>query len=93
MATEKNTNKMAESMGYIRMLVSGYLVYLGGDLIYDMIRGEATHLVLSIVAAAAFIVVGGAVLVRECRAWRRSQHASDEQEALPEEAELPEESE
>ena len=82
---EKKTNKNG-GINYLRLIVSGYLVYLGADLIRDLLCAEATHIALTAVAAAAFTVVGGAVFLREIAAWRRSQHTSEEPE-LPEETE------
>ena len=82
MSSRKKENGKIDTADYLRMLVGGYLVYLGADLIHDLLCAEATHIVLTAVAALAFTVVGGAVFLWELRAWRRSQQ---QQQDLPEE--------
>ena len=52
----KQSNKSNMSTAaYLRMLVGAYLVYLGGSLIYDLIRGSATHGLVTVLAALLFI--------------------------------------
>lgn len=67
---KKNQEKSPRQVNYFWVLAGGYLVYLGGTLIVDLIKGDATHVAVSILAAAAFIGVGGAVCLREWRIYR-----------------------
>lgn len=81
---QTNGNKM-DTAGYLRMLVGGYLVYLGGELIYDLIKGTATHTAVSILAALAFIGGGGFVALREWKNARRSAEEEPEEDSAEEE--------
>ena len=74
----KQSNKSNMSTAaYLRMLVGAYLVYLGGSLIYDLIKGSATHTVVTVLAALLFIGGGGFVALRE---WKNSRRSTEEDE-------------
>lgn len=79
----KQRNNMSTA-AYLRMLVGAYLVYLGGSLIYDLIKGAATHAAVSLIAAVLFIGGGGFVALRE---WRRSRRSAEEEEDAPQQEE------
>lgn len=86
--------KGPRQVNYLWVLAGGYLVYLGGELIYDVIKGESTLEFFGILAAVVFILVGGWLCLREWKIYRYG--TKEEQETLPEEAEetaLPEETE
>ena len=68
---------------YLWVLAGGYLIYLGGDLIYSVIKGTTTVAALSIIAAVVFIGVGGWVCLREWRIYRYG--SKEEQEAWAQE--------
>ena len=75
----KKKEKSPRTVNYLWVLAGGYLVYLGADLIYEVITGVASHQVISILAAIAFLLVGGAVCLREWRIYRYG--TKEEQEA------------
>ena len=77
---KKKQEKGPRQVNYFWVLAGGYLVYLGGTLIVDLIKGDATHVAVSILAAALFIGVGGAVCLREWRIYRYG--SKEEQEML-----------
>lgn len=84
--------KGPRQVNYLWVLAGGYLVYLGGELIYDVIKGESTLEFFGILAAVVFILVGGWLCLREWKIYRYG--TKEEQEMLSEEAEetaLPEE--
>ena len=86
--------KGPRQVNYLWVLAGGYLVYLGGELIYDVIKGESTLEFFGILAAVVFILVGGWLCLREWKIYRYG--SKKEQEMLSEEAEetaLPEETE
>ena len=86
--------KGPRQVNYLWVLAGGYLVYLGGELIYDVIKGESTLEFFGILAAVVFILVGGWLCLREWKIYRYG--TKEEQEMLSEEAEetaLPEETE
>ena len=72
---QSNRNNMSTA-AYLRMLVGAYLVYLGGSLIYDLIKGTATHTMVTVPAALLFIGGGGFVALRE---WRNSRRSTEEE--------------
>ena len=84
--------KGPRQVNYLWVLAGGYLVYLGGELIYGVIKGESTLEFFGILAAVVFILVGGWLCLREWKIYRYG--TKEEQEMLSEEAEetaLPEE--
>lgn len=84
--------KGPRQVNYLWVLAGGYLVYLGGELIYDVIKGESTLEFFGILAAVVFILVGGWLCLREWKIYRYG--TKEEQEMLSEEVEetaLPEE--
>lgn len=86
--------KGPRQVNYLWVLAGGYLVYLGGELIYDVIKGESTLEFFGILAAVVFILVGGWLCLREWKIYRYG--TKEEQEMLSEEVEetaLPEETE
>ena len=47
----------------IRILVGGYLAYLGWQLLQSFINGTANSKALAIIAGIAFLLLGGALVV------------------------------
>lgn len=47
----------------IRILVGGYLAYLGWQLVQSFIQGTASSNALAIGAGAAFLLLGGALVI------------------------------
>ena len=74
---QSKQNNMSTA-AYLRMLVGAYLVYLGGSLIYDLIKGAATHRLVTVLAALLFIGGGGFVALRE---WKNSRRSTEEENA------------
>lgn len=72
----------ATNVTSLRVVVAGYLIYLGGSLIYDMIRGRST---LSPFAACAlgllFIAAGVVFGLYSWRRWKILEKAAREEEA------------
>ena len=80
---KSDRKKEPRSVNYLWVLAGGYLVYLGGNLIYSVIQKEATSMALKIIAGVRFIGVGGAVCMREWRIYRYG--SKEEREALAKE--------
>ena len=82
---KKNKENGPRQVNYLWVLAGGYLIYLGVELIYGVIKGESTLGFWGILAAAAFFVVGGAVCLREWKIYRygtkEEQLAAQEREA------------
>ena len=74
---KKQEEKGPRQVNYLWVLAGGYLVYLGGELIYGVIKGESTLDFLGILAAVAFFVVGGWVCLRE---WKIYRYGSKEEQ-------------
>ena len=66
----KKEEKGPRQGNYLWVLAGGYLMYLGGELIYGVIKGESTLGFWGILAAIAFFVVGGWVCLREWKIYR-----------------------
>lgn len=79
---KQNKQNNMSTAAYLRMLVGAYLVYLGGSLIYDLIRGSATHTAVTVLAALLFIGGGGFVALRE---WKNSRRSTEEENETQEE--------
>ena len=84
MKQNSNKNNMSTA-AYLRMLVGAYLVYLGGSLIYDLIKGTASHTLVTVPAALLFIGGGGFVALREWKNSRRSTEDETEDETQEDE--------
>ena len=94
--------KGPRQVNYLWVLAGGYLVYLGGELIYGVIKGESTLKFFGILAAVVFILVGGWLCLREWKIYRygtkeeqqiAAEDNEEEQPAEPDEsAEAAEES-
>ena len=82
---KEENEKDSRQVNYLWVLAGGYLMYLGGELIYGVIKGESTLGFLGILAAAVFFAVGGWVCLREWKAYRQEKQASEE---TPEEGPL-----
>ena len=79
-------------VNYLWVLAGGYLVYLGGELIYGVIKGESTLKFFGILAAVVFILVGGWLCLREWKIYRYgAKEDQQQQDELPEETETDEE--
>ena len=83
------------NVSYIWVLAGGYLIYLGGKLLWGFYQGGEGRAVVALLAGIVFMVVGGLVIRREWFAYRSStqnpaQGEEPEPEELPEELELEE---
>ena len=47
----------------VRILVGGYIAYLGWQLLQSFIQGTASSKALAIIAGLAFLLLGGALLI------------------------------
>ena len=74
---------MGQGKMYLWALAGAYLVYLGIQQLMALVRGEASIPWLNGAAGILFIVFGGAVLLREWRAYRGGNKKDSE---APEEA-------
>lgn len=54
----------SETAHYLRLVVGGYIAYLGGDIILGFIRGEAGGAPL--LALSIFLVLAGAAVAAVC---------------------------
>ena len=83
---KKEKEKGPRQVNYLWVLAGAYLIYLGGELIYGVIKGESTLGLLGLLPAVAFIAVGGWVCLREWRIYRygtkEEQLAAQEREAV-----------
>lgn len=87
---KKENKQQSANVNYIWVLAGGYLVYMGGDLLYNLWKGntDLTPLLL-IPAALLFIAVGGLLLRREGKAYKYAMEHKDDpstwsDEPLPE---------
>ena len=87
---KEEKEKGPRQVNYLWVLAGGYLVYLGIELIYGVIKGESTLGFLGILAAVAFFVVGGWVCLRE---WKLYRYGSKEEQLAAQAAEQAEEPE
>ena len=78
---------MGKGTMYIWAVAGAYLIYLGIQQFAALLRGEASIPWLNGLAGLLFIAVGGAVVLREWRAYRKggSAKAGDTAEADEEE--------
>lgn len=83
---KEEKEKGPRQVNYLWVLAGGYLMYLGGELIYGVIKGESTLGFWGILAAIAFFVVGGWVCLREWRIYRYGAKEDPPSEELPEES-------
>lgn len=78
---------MGQGSMYLWAVAGAYLVYLGGKQFIALIDGSASMPWLNAAAGVLFLAVGGAVLLREWRAYRQMNTKK------PEDAEATEEDE
>lgn len=81
---------MGKGTMYIWAVAGAYLIYLGIQQLAAVLRGEASIPWLNGLAGLLFIAVGGAVVLREWRAYRKggnakAEDADEEEEAADEE--------
>lgn len=76
---KKENKQQSANVNYIWVLAGGYLVYMGGDLLYNLWKGntDLTPLLL-IPAALLFIAVGGLLLRREGKAYKYAMEHKDD---------------
>lgn len=86
----KKNGRGQRGVNFVWPLAGGYLVYLGGKLLWMCYRGESSNMVLSTLAGIVFMVLGGLVILREWHIYRGGGVQEDSEEALPE-TETPEE--
>ena len=85
---KEKKEKGPRQVNYLWVLAGAYLVYLGGELIYGVIKGESTLEFFGILAAVVFILVGGWLCLREWKIYRYGAKEDQQQtEELPEEPE------
>ena len=79
-----NPKGRAISMASLRAVVAGYLIYLGGKLIYDRLHTESEMPVwLAWVFGIFFILVGGAFGFYTWKRYRKEVAEANAQEAEP----------
>lgn len=83
---KKKEEKGPRQVNYLWVLAGGYLMYLGGELIYGVIKGESTLEFFGILAAVVFFLVGGWLCLREWRIYRYGANEEQQTDELPEEA-------
>ncbi len=86
----KKNGRSGRGVNFVWPLAGGYLVYLGGKLLWMCYRGESSNMVLSTLAGIAFMVLGGLVILREWHIYRGGNAPTDTEDALPEETETAE---
>ncbi len=84
---KKNRNGR-RGVNFVWPLAGGYLVYLGGKLLWMCYRGESSSMVLSTLAGIVFMVLGGLVVLREWHIYRGGSQ-EDGEDVLPEDAQIP----
>lgn len=62
----------------IRIIAGGYLIYLGIDLIRNVITGKPDSALLFGAVGALFLIVGAVVFVKSLRDYRKCQKAEYE---------------
>jgi len=79
---------MGQGAMYLWAVAGAYLIYLGIQQFAALFRGEASIPWLNAGAGILFIAVGGAVILREWRAYRKgSKGKSEPEDTLDEPAE------
>lgn len=87
---KKENKQQSANVNYIWVLAGGYLVYMGGDLLYNLWKGNTDiSPLLLIPIALLFIAVGGLLLRREGKAYKYAMEHKDDpstwsDESLPE---------
>ena len=80
--------KQTGHVNYIWVLAGGYLLYTAYNLVRNLISGKSDNVLLVIVFAALFSVVGAALLLREWRAYKYGMdHIDDPSSWCDDEAE------
>ena len=81
--------KQTGRVNYLWIVGGGYLLYTAMEMLIELYEGNTAYPVLSVIGAAVFIIVGGLMVYRECKAYRYGlKHIndpsswSDEPEAL-----------
>ncbi len=82
----KKNGRGPRGVNFVWPLAGGYLVYLGGKLLWMCAKGESSNMVLSTLAGIVFMVLGGLVILREWHIYRGGGQ-EDLEDALPEETE------
>ena len=57
-------------VNYIWVLAGGYLLYLAGKLIIEMVKGIAVMKIWKLLIALLFVVIGGYLCIREWKIYR-----------------------
>lgn len=92
-----NPRGRSTTMAMLRAVVSGYLIYLGGSLIYDHVKGKSEMVPWMVWVFGIFFILAGAAF--GLYTWKRYQKEKAEldmqepAEAVPEPEETPEETE
>ena len=60
-------------VNYIWVLAGGYLMYLGGKIIIESVKGVAVAATWKYIIAVVFIIIGGLLALRE---WKIYRHGS-----------------
>lgn len=81
----KKNGRGHRDVNFVWPLAGGYLVYLGGRLLWMCYRGESSRMLLSMLAGVVFMVLGGLVILREWHIYRGGLQG-DGEDALPEDA-------
>ena len=78
-------------VNFIWPLAGGYLIYLGGKLLWMCWRGQGSNPVLSVLAGIVFMVAGGLIIRREWNIYNNGMQPDESSEEAEETAgELPE---
>ena len=75
--------KGPRKVNYVWVLAGGYLIYLGGKLLWECYKNVNANPVICVIAGIIFMVVGGLVIRREWFVYRNSiqNPETDEEEA------------
>lgn len=75
---EKKRGNGPREINYLWLLVGGYFVYLGYDIIKDTLKGVGGGGIWITLAAIVFFAEGVWLCLRELQAWRRSKREKDQ---------------
>ncbi|MGO5053531.1 hypothetical protein ACTQ6A_13675 [Lachnospiraceae bacterium LCP25S3_G4] len=68
-----------KSRNILRLIVGGYLIYLGGSLFMDVLKEKPNNYVLFLIAGVFFIAVGGIIIFLNLKSALHSSTNTEEE--------------
>lgn len=88
---DKPEKKQTGRVNYVWVLAGGYLIYLALQLFRNVLAETSDDPVVGIAGGVAFTVIGGALILREWRAYQYGKAHIDDPSTWSDEPEEPEE--